>query len=277
MRAKSRIDAAARRAIGALALLALGPLHGATLPPKVDNFIDDHCASCHDNDAKKGGLDLTSLSFDPADPRNFTEWVKVFDRVGANEMPPKKKPRPQAGELADFTAALGDALTAAETRRTAMEGRSTLRRLNRYEYENTVRDLLGAPWLQLKDGLPEDGEAFRFNKIGEALDMSHVQLARYLATADRAFRQVLAAQPVKEETRLKRYYSRDQPSFTEKMKFDEMNTAPERATFAVLGLDAQPGARGKGPVDGRGRQARPAGPGGNGGCREQLRAGRGLL
>jgi mono/diheme cytochrome c family protein len=239
----------ARRTVGALALLALWPLHGATLPPKVDTFIDDRCASCHDSDEKKGGLDLTELSFDPADPKNFTSWVKVFDRVSANEMPPKKKPRPAAGELADFTAALGDALTAAETRRTATEGRSTLRRLNRYEYENTVRDLLCAPWLQLKDGLPEDGEAFRFNKIGESLDMSHVQLARYLATADRALRQVMAAQPVEEATRLTRYHARDQPSFTEKMKFDEMNTAPERATFAVMGLDAQPAVRtGKAPM-----------------------------
>jgi hypothetical protein len=243
------ISGAARRAVVVPALLALGSLHGATMPPKVDAFIDDRCSSCHDGDEKKGGLDLTALSFDPADAKNFTAWVKVFDRVSANEMPPKKKPRPEAGELAAFIGSLGDALTAAEARRTATEGRSTLRRLNRYEYENTVRDLLGAPWLQLKDGLPEDGEAYRYNKIGESLDMSHVQLARYLATADRALRQVMAAQPVQPATRTKRYYSRDQPSFTEKMKFDEFNTAPERATFAVLGVDAQPAVRrGKVPM-----------------------------
>src|ERR1700722_1053529 len=122
MSTKGMIAAGARQAIGALALLATGPLHGATLPPKVDNFIDDHCASCHDGDGQKGALDLPALSFAPADPKNFTAWVKVLDRVGANEMPPKKKPRPGAGELADFTAALGDALTAAEARRTATDG-----------------------------------------------------------------------------------------------------------------------------------------------------------
>ena len=195
MSIKSVFAAAARRTLGVMALLALGKLQASTTVPKVDDFIDDRCADCHDSDSKKGGLDLTALQFDPADSKNFATWVKVFDRVSANEMPPKKKPRPEARELADFIGSLGDALTVAEARRTATEGRSTLRRLNRYEYENTVRDLLGTPWLQLKEGLPEDGEAYRFNKIGESLDMSHVQLARYLATADRALRQVIAAQP----------------------------------------------------------------------------------
>jgi mono/diheme cytochrome c family protein len=243
------IAATAFRTLGVLAVSALMPLGAATLPPKVENLIEDRCADCHDSDEKKGGLDLNSLSFDPTDGKNFAIWVKVFDRVSANEMPPKKKPRLKSQELADFTGELGAALTEAEIRRTATEGRSTLRRLNRYEYENTVRDLLGAPWLQLKDGLPEDGEAYRYNKIGESLDMSHVQLARYLGTADRALRQVLAAQPDHAATKVTRYYSREQASFTDKMKFDEFNTAPERATFAVLGVEAQPDVRsGKDPM-----------------------------
>jgi hypothetical protein len=233
----------------ALVLLAVGTLHASTTSPHVDAFIENRCSDCHDDVEKKAGLDLTSLPFDPADPVNFATWVKVFDRVSANEMPPKKKPRPDARELADFTTSLGAALTSAEARRTATEGRSTLRRLNRYEYENTVRDLLETPWLQLKDGLPEDGEAYRFNKIGESLDMSQVQLARYLATAERALRQVLAAQPVQPATKITRYYAREQTSFIEKLKFDEFNTAPERATFAVLGVEAQPGVRsGKTPM-----------------------------
>jgi hypothetical protein len=240
---------AAGRTACILGLLAWAPLQGVTMPPRLGDFIENRCADCHDDVQMKGGLDLTSLSFDPDDARNFAVWVKVYERVSANEMPPKKKPRPEARELAAFTGSLEGALTAAETRRFGTGGRATLRRLNRYEYENTVRDLLGAPWLQLKDGLPEDGEAYRFNKIGDSLDMSQIQLARYLATADRALRQVLAAQPDQPATQTSRYYAREQTSFTEKMKFDEFNTAPERATFAVLGLQAQPGVRsGKVPM-----------------------------
>ncbi len=238
-----------RLAVAAMALSGIFPLLQAGVPPKVESLIEDRCADCHDSDRKKGGLDLTALPFDPSSPTNFTEWVKVYDRVSAGEMPPKKKPRPDPVELAAFTQSLSGALTAAEVRRTATEGRSTLRRLNRYEYENTVRDLLQAPWLQLKEGLPEDGESFRYNKVGETLDMSHVQLARYLATANSALRQVMATQPDRPATKVTRYYARDQTSFTEKMKFDEFNTAAERATFAVLGTGPEPDVRtGKAPL-----------------------------
>ena len=90
---------------------------------------------------------------------------------------------------------------AAERAGIAGEGRATQRRLNRYEYENALRDLLHAPWLQIRDALPEDGEAHRFNKVGDALDVSHVQMARYLAAADYALRQVMATQAERPEPR----------------------------------------------------------------------------
>ncbi len=224
-------------------LLAVGPLRAGTLPPDVDKFIDRRCADCHDDVEKKGGLDLISLTFEPDQGKNFNTWVKVYDRVMADEMPPRKKPRPEAKELVRFTHALESALTMAEQVRTDREGRATLRRLNRYEYENTLRDLLGAPWLQLKDALPEDGESYRFNKIGDSLDVSHVQMARYLATADRALREVMARQPERPETPTTRYFARQQPSFIDKMKYDVFNTAPERATFPVRGVQGQPEVR----------------------------------
>jgi hypothetical protein len=125
----------------------------------------------------------------------------------------------------------------------AKEGRATQRRLNRYEYENALRDLLYAPWLQIKDSLPEDGEAYRFNKIGDALDVSHVQMARYLSVADYALRQAMATHATQPETKVTRYYARDQRSYTGPMKFTVFNTAPERATFPVLGFQGQPDVR----------------------------------
>lgn len=231
------------RIIGALLLLTVVPLPAETIPPKVTAFIDRRCADCHDDVEKKGGLDLLSLNFEPANGKNFDTWVKVYDRVLADEMPPRKKPRPEAEELAYFTQSLESALTLAEDVRTTREGRATLRRLNRYEYENTLRDLLGAPWLQLRDALPEDGESHRYNKIGDSLDVSHVQMARYLSTADRALREVMARQPDRPATPTTRYFSRQQPSFIDKMKYDVFNTAPERATFPVLGVQGQPAVR----------------------------------
>ncbi|MCX6955309.1 MAG: DUF1592 domain-containing protein [Verrucomicrobia bacterium] len=206
-------------------------------------FLDQHCAGCHDDVEKKGDLDLTALKFEPSDPKNFAMWVKVFDRVADGEMPPKKKKRPEPAELAAFSSILQKTLVANEQARLAREGRATQRRLNRFEYENTLRDLLHAPWLQVKDSLPEDGEAFRFNKVGDALDMSHVQLNRYLAAADYALRQVVAKQVEAPLPKVTRYYAREQRSFTGPMKFTVFNTSPERASFPMLGDKPQPDVR----------------------------------
>jgi len=238
----------------ALALL-LGVVrsHAASVvphvPPGTASFIEKHCASCHDDVEKKGGLNLTDLTFAPGDPKNFNTWVRVFDRVADGEMPPKKKPRPEAAELTAFTEGLSKTIVLAEQTRVATEGRATQRRLNRFEYENALRDLLHAPWLQVKDALPEDGEAFRFNKVGDALDMSHVQMNRYLAAADYALRQVIAPQVERPQPTITRYYAREQRSFMGPMKFSVFNSSPERASFPMLGDQPQPDVRaGKAPA-----------------------------
>lgn len=231
-----------------LALSLFQSVHGAT-STDFQPFLEKNCTECHDADTKKGGLDLTALPVDLALPKNFNAWVTIHDRVSNGEMPPKKKARPEATELQAFEKELRASLVTAEKARYAGEGRATQRRLNRYEYENVLRDLLHAPWLQIKDALPEDGMSYHFNKIGDSLDVSHVQMARYMAVADDALRQVMAKQPEQPETKKVRYYAREQSSFVNKMKFTVFNRSPERATFPVLGTTAQPDVRaGKAPA-----------------------------
>lgn len=229
--------------LAGLATCGAVALRGAPVAKPVQALIEGNCADCHDADTHKADLDLTALAFEPANPKNFALWVKVHDRVAAGEMPPKKHEQPEAKAVAKFVASLDASLTAVEKERVAREGRATERRLNRYEYENTLRDLFQAPWLQVRDALPEDGEAFRFNKVGDALDISHVQMARYLGAADTALRQVMAAQPARPETKTTRYYAREQRSFIGPMKFSFFNTSPERATFPTLGSGPEPDVR----------------------------------
>jgi hypothetical protein len=226
-----------------LALIAAEAAWAGDLPKASKRFVEKYCAECHDSETKKGGLDITGLKFDLAGPTNFSKWVLVHDRVSKGEMPPKKKPRPESSELDAFTNSLASALVSVERAQFAKEGRATRRRLNRYEYENALRDLLHAPWLQIRDSLPEDGERDRFNKVGDALDVSHVQMARYLHAADYALREVMAPQAEQPLANVHRYYARDQRSYTGPMKFTVFNTAPERATFPVLGFEAQPDVR----------------------------------
>ncbi len=215
---------------------------------RATRFIEQHCADCHDNLMPEAGLDLVNLPFQPENENNFTLWTKVHDRVKAGEMPPKKKPRPEAAELHVFVAELSSGLRAAEQAVIEKHGRAMKRRLNRYEYEHTLRDLLAVPWIQIKDRLPEDGEKHRFNKIGAALDISHIQMARYMSSADYALRQAMSAQLERRSPATNRYYARDEFSLGN-FRPRENGTLPDRLSFPVLDSHAQPEVRaGRAPL-----------------------------
>ncbi|HYV27002.1 MAG TPA: DUF1587 domain-containing protein, partial [Candidatus Eisenbacteria bacterium] len=216
--------------------LAAGRLQGENPPGAVHSFVERHCVECHDPESKKGGLDLSTLSFDLKTPPAFSTWVKVCDRVAAGEMPPKKKPRPTPPELKTFTNVLASVLLNADRERIKREGRATQRRLNRYEYEETLRDLLALPYLEVKSFLPEDSEAYGFNKAGDALDVSHVQMARYLSAAEFALREALAPQATKPAATTNRFYTWDQGAFFGAIKLEgPLN----RRTFPLVGYQLQ--------------------------------------
>src|SRR4029079_9099962 len=107
-----------------------------------------------------------------------------------------------------------------DEQRIAAEGRATQRRLNRFEYEDTLRDLLGLPSLEVKSFLPEDSEAHGFNKVGDALDVSHVQMARYLSAAEFALREAMSPQAKCPEATTNRYYTWDQGAFFNAIKLE---------------------------------------------------------
>jgi hypothetical protein len=231
-------------AVAALSVCASARSAAPAAPFDATAFTDQYCASCHDDVEKKGGLDLTALAFKPDDPANFAHWVRLYDRIQSGEMPPKeKKKRPDAAARAAFLDPLAAALIASERAAVAREGRATQRRLNGYEYENALRDLLTAPWLQIRGQFPDDGEAFRYNKIGDALDVSHVHLARYMSAADYAMRQAMAVQFERPTTTTQRYYARDQRTLTSKFTPNPFNSSPDRMTYPVVGTEAQPAVR----------------------------------
>lgn len=167
------------------ALLVLSVPAFAATPPAVTTFLDQHCVECHDVDVKKGGLDLTSLTFDLQDPQLFEKWVKVHDSVADGEMPPKKKPRPDAKLAAAFLDTLDNQLHDTSVAQTGAQGRTLVRRLNRIEYENTVRDLLHID-TPLAGLLPEDTPMHGFDTVAEGLRFSQLQIEKYLEAADSA-------------------------------------------------------------------------------------------
>ena len=172
---------------------------GGAEPGPLPAFLQTHCVECHDADSHKGNLDLTTLQpkFDGADA--FARWVKIHDRIVSGEMPPRKKPRPAAGELAAVTQWLSGSLNEAEQAHLDAATRTGVRRLTRSEYENTVRDLFDLPGIALLSGLPADGSAHGFDKNSDALDISHVNLSKYLEAADKVLDMAIATQPTAPE------------------------------------------------------------------------------
>jgi len=155
------------------------------------SFVEKHCVSCHDADTKKGNLDLTALQPNFGDATHFAAWVKVFDRVAAGEMPPKKQRRHTPVQQQAFLDELGESLKKADRTLAAASGRGAVRRMNRVEYENSLRDLLALPLLRVKQLLPEDGQQFGFDKVAGALDITHIQMTKYLQAADIALKQAV--------------------------------------------------------------------------------------
>lgn len=168
--------------------------HGAAATPPTQ-FLEKHCYDCHDADSHKGNLDLTALKPEFTDAENFARWVKVHDRIQNGEMPPKKKPRPAPEEIKTVVSWVDQSLLTADRARLAREDRTAVHRLTRAEYENTIRDLFDMPGIPLKESLPVDGSAHNFDKNSDALDISHVNLARYVEAADHALDLAIATRP----------------------------------------------------------------------------------
>lgn len=160
----------------------------AKKPSSLNQFLDKHCIDCHDSSLAEGELDLTSVSRDLNDPEVYGLWIRIHDRIENGEMPPAKKPRPESGELVGVLESLSSALGSASI----SQNEVVLRRMNRDEYENTVRDLFGIR-AEVKEILPEDAKSHGFATIGDALGVSTELMHAYLDAADVVLKEVFGS------------------------------------------------------------------------------------
>lgn len=172
-------------ALGAVTLKAQSP---KVEPPKdpvsfekdVRLVMKKHCVSCHSGEKPAAKLDLAKLSTDFKDPRTFAKWSEVVNVLNTKQMPPKEMP-PLPQKVADaMIEAISQELARAEIEKKGVQG--ALRRLNRSEYNNTIRDLCGVEMNHAK-AFPEDPSAGGFDNIGQALSLSPMQIELYYAAA----------------------------------------------------------------------------------------------
>jgi mono/diheme cytochrome c family protein len=192
-------------------------------PPKADalatdfrQFAQKHCVSCHGPTKQRGRLRLDTLPATVADKDVAATWVKVHDRLARGEMPPKGEERPPEKEMATVVAGLQRHLHEASLAQQRREGRVLLRRLNRTEYETTLRDIL-ATNVEVKDLLPDDNVAAGFDKVSAVLDVSSTHLLRYQDAAEKALRAVIPSRPPHEikERRTGKQITEKMPLFRE--------------------------------------------------------------
>jgi hypothetical protein len=183
-------------------LLASSPLVAADFTSHGRDFLKENCSECHDEDVKKGGLRVDRLSLQQPGPDELNLLVRLFDRVKTGEMPPRNADQPTPAARQEFLAELGKGLVAAETELARPSGRTLVRRMNRVEYEHALRDLLALPLLRVGEMLPEDGQQFGYDKVAGALDISHIQMAKYLQASDAALRQAVVKAGSRPETKV---------------------------------------------------------------------------
>lgn len=174
---------------------------------QVQPFLVQNCFHCHGNGKHKGELTLDRFTSLAAIQDEEKIWRHVSDNLRTKIMPPEERPRPPQAEVDAVVTWIGDALAYCDCTGERDPGRVAIRRLNRDEYNNTIRDLMGVDF-KPADDFPADDTGYGFDNIADVLTMSPLLAEKYLAAAEQVLdRAIDTSDPLK--TRTARYASGD--------------------------------------------------------------------
>ena len=163
-------------------------------------FLKKHCLECHSGDNPKAELSLEQYTDSASVVKGRKTFEKVLRMLAIGEMPPKKKPRPAVAAVEAFTDTVKAVWDYSDRIAKPDPGRVTMRRLNRVEYRNTVRDLLGVDF-DPTESFPSDDIGHGFDNIGDVLSLSPVLMERYLDAAETISKRVIVVNPPKPPVR----------------------------------------------------------------------------
>ena len=147
----------------------------------IQPVLKEFCFDCHGDGANKGGVSFDDFKSEAAMLENHDLWLKALRNVRAGIMPPPKKSQPSAEQKQQIEQWIKSAVFHADPRNPD-PGRVTVRRLNRVEYRNTIRDLLDVDFDTDKE-FPPDDSGHGFDNIGDVLTLPPMLLEKYLAAA----------------------------------------------------------------------------------------------
>jgi hypothetical protein len=175
----------------------------AVFTETVKPFLFRNCYQCHNERRTRGNLDLKKYADAASVLADPNTWEHVLLKIRTGEMPPEDEPRPTPAELRLVTAWVDAQILRADRTSPPDPGRVTIRRLNRTEYNNTVRDLLGVD-LTPADDFPQDDSGYGFDNIADVLSLPPVLMERYLVAAERVTRAALFGVPQVKPTLVRR-------------------------------------------------------------------------
>lgn len=184
-------------------LCSAGACSGAIdFPSQVLPILEEHCFKCHGEKKQKGKLRLDTLSPDLLKSRIAAEtWHDVRDALNLGEMPPEEEPELSREKRQILVGWVNQEIDALIEAKKSTGGRVVLRRLNRSEYQNTMRDLLGIEHNYVKDFPPESLSEDGFRNDGSTLQISDLQMEYYLKAAREGLRKAIVLGPRPKVTR----------------------------------------------------------------------------
>jgi mono/diheme cytochrome c family protein len=154
-------------------------------PSDHKHMLMQYCTACHNDKLKTAGMSVVPLDANNLQANQAT-WEKILRRLSLGEMPPRGMPRPPKEQISDFTQWLAKSLDD-QAAAHPDPGQATVRRLNRAEYANAVRDLLALD-VDLGKELPVDDTGYGFDNIADVLTVSPTLMDRYLNVAGKISR-----------------------------------------------------------------------------------------
>jgi len=147
---------------------------------EVEPILDSYCYDCHGFGTGKGGVTLDE--FTPETIRDHKLWLRVLKNARAHIMPPQEEFQPSAEERAQLLSWIKTGPFGIDPAHPD-PGKLTVQRLNRVEYQNTIRDLIGIDF-EAEEAFPADDSGEGFDNIGDILSISPMLLEKYLDAAN---------------------------------------------------------------------------------------------
>ena len=157
-------------------------------------LLADYCEHCHGGNQPEGKLALDQFRDATSIAQNTGRWRTIAERLRDGDMPPEGEDRPEPAQLESLTAWIEQQVAAAERQQVRDPGRVTVRRLNRVEYNNTIRDLVGLDFHPASD-FPADDVGYGFDNNGDVLSLPPLLMEKYLAAAQSIAEAAIIAHP----------------------------------------------------------------------------------